>query len=157
MKLKSIVEEDFINYKKPSMFLIFPTCTFKCCLEYGCDVCQNMEISNLPDIEVKPQDLVDRYMNNSITKSVVCGGLEPFDSFRDLMNFVYHLRKRSNDDIVIYTGYEEYEIEDKLEELRNYKNIIVKFGRFIPDSEHRFDDVLGVELASNNQYAKQLY
>ena len=33
-------------------------------------------------------------------------------------------------------------------------NIIVKFGRFIPNSPHIYDTLLGVELASNNQYAK---
>jgi hypothetical protein len=35
-----------------------------------------------------------------------------------------------------------------------FDNIIVKFGRFIPDDEKRFDEVLGVELASHNQYAE---
>ena len=38
----------------------------------------------------------------------------------------------------------------------NFRNIIVKFGRFIPDQESHYDEVLGVNLASNNQYAKKL-
>lgn len=37
--LKGLVEEDFINYKKPSMFLIFPYCSFKCDEECGRDIC----------------------------------------------------------------------------------------------------------------------
>jgi hypothetical protein len=35
-------------------------------------------------------------------------------------------------------------------------NLIFKFGRFIPDRPHRFDEVLGVELASDNQFAVNL-
>ena len=31
MKLKGINTEDFVNYKKPSMFLITSYCDFKCC------------------------------------------------------------------------------------------------------------------------------
>jgi hypothetical protein len=34
--------------------------------------------------------------------------------------------------------------------------LIFKFGRFIPDRPHRFDEVLGVELASDNQFAVNL-
>ena len=37
-----------------------------------------------------------------------------------------------------------------------YSNIIIKFGRFIPNREPHFDEVLGVNLASNNQYAKRI-
>jgi len=61
-------------------------------------------------------------------------------------------------DIVIYTGYYPDEIKDMLKTLKTYENtnIIIKFGRFIPDKPHRFDDVLGVELASDNQYAMRL-
>ena len=33
--------------------------------------------------------------------------------------------------------------------------IIVKFGRFRPNQEKHFDEVLGIYLASNNQYGKE--
>jgi len=62
----------------------------------------------------------------------------------------------SNDDIVLYTGYNEDEICDKIHLLSQYRNIIVKFGRFIPNQEKHYDEILGVELASPNQYAKIL-
>ena len=35
MKLKGLIDEDFVNYKDPSLFLIFPFCTFKCEKECG--------------------------------------------------------------------------------------------------------------------------
>lgn len=57
---------------------------------------------------------------------------------------------------VIYTGYYPDEIQSELERLRKHKFIIVKFGRFIPDKQHRHDDVLGIELSSDNQYAEQI-
>ena len=59
-------------------------------------------------------------------------------------------REKSNDDIVIYTGYYPNEIKDKIKKISKLKNIIVKFGRFIPDKPHQFDELLGVELSSNN-------
>ena len=40
--------------------------------------------------------------------------------------------------------------------LRKYPNIIIKYGRYIPDQEPHQDEVLGVRLASNNQYAERM-
>lgn len=50
-------------------------------------------------------------------------------------------------------GYKEDEIEDKINQLKQYKNIIVKFGRFVPNQEKHKDSLLGIYLASFNQYA----
>ena len=60
------------------------------------------------------------------------------------------------DDIVVYTGYDKEEIPEHLMTLKKYKNIIVKFGRYVPGQQAHFDEVLGVELASDNQYAEKL-
>jgi DNA gyrase/topoisomerase IV subunit B len=78
------------------------------------------------------------------------------DSFGDLIEFVRLFREKSDDDIVIYTGYYKEEIEDYINQLKQYKNIIVKFGRYIPDEEKHRDSVLEVNLASNNQYAEKI-
>lgn len=47
-------------------------------------------------------------------------------------------------------------IYDKLTLLSRYKNVIVKFGRFIPNQEPHYDETLWVNLASNNQYARRI-
>ena len=52
MRLKGIVVEDFINYKKPSIFIGFPCCTFKCNKESGQLVCQNYQLIKEKKIEV---------------------------------------------------------------------------------------------------------
>ena len=158
MKLKGIIEEDFVQYKKPSMFLIFPKCSFKCDKECGRPICQNGALANSEEIEIDiKQDIIWKYMDNPITEAIVCGGLEPFDSWEDLKCLIMNLRYYTPDDIVIYTGYREYEVSrEKIEWLELYGNIIIKFGRFIPDQPRRYDEILGVNLASNNQYAKRL-
>jgi len=156
MKLKGINDYDICNYKKPAMFLIFPYCSFKCDKECGEPVCQNSALACEPVIEVKTSDIVDRYMHNPLTHAIVCGGLEPFDSKLELLRFISLARMFTHDPIVIYTGYKEEELQNELKKLREFDNIIVKFGRFIPDSPHIFDTVLEVELASNNQYAKYI-
>ena len=156
MRIKGLIDEDFVNYKKPSMFIIFPYCTFKCDKEAGCSICQNGRLANEPSLTLDENNIIERYMNNPITKAIVCGGLEPLDSWEELQCFIVNLRYRTQDDIVIYTGYTEDEIKDKLEWLSLYENIIIKFGRFVPDQEKIYDDVLGVELASPNQYARRI-
>ena len=152
MKIKGLISEDLVNYKKPSMTIIFPYCTFKC----GEGYCQNSELAKAPIIEMNVNNLVDRYINNPITEAVVMQGLEPFDSWNDLIEFVKQLRESTDDDIVIYTGYYKEEIADKISLLSKYKNIIIKYGRYIPDKKKHYDEVLGVYLASENQYAERI-
>lgn len=156
MKIKGLVDEDFANYKLASMFVIFPSCTFKCEKECGKNCCQNSSIAKLADIEIEAYEIVSRYIKNPITKALVCGGLEPFDSFDDLFELVCEFRKFMHDDVVIYTGYEKDEIKWQLKKLIPFGNIIVKYGRFIPDREGTDSILLGVHLASENQYAERL-
>lgn len=152
MKIKGLISEDFVNYKKPAMTIMFPCCNFKCGTEY----CQNSPLATAENIELDISDIVIRYLNNPITESVVMQGLEPFDSWNDLIGFVKQLRESCDDDIVIYTGYNKEEIITKVEVLYKYKNIIIKYGRYIPNQEKHYDEVLGVYLASSNQYAERI-
>ena len=92
MIIKGLVDEDFTNYKKPSMFIIFPFCTFKCDKEAGCTICQNSALANEPNIRIINQKICLRYLSNPITQAVVCGGLEPMDSFEELKSFIFLLR-----------------------------------------------------------------
>ena len=156
MKLKGLIDYDLCNFKIPSMFLIFPTCSFKCDRECGQSICQNSALAHEPTIEIDIINIIYRYTHNPLTHAVICGGLEPFDTWRDLYVFCSVFRNFSKDPIVIYTGYKEEEISEYIKILSKLNNIIVKFGRFIPNSPHIFDTLLGVELASNNQYAKEL-
>lgn len=156
MIVKEIRDEDFTNYKKPSMFIGFPSCSWKCERDCGMRVCQNSALAKAKSIHIEINDLVNRYLNNPITNSIVLGGLEPFDSWSDLNSLVNLLRVYTMDDIVVYTGYKEEEIQSKIQYLCTYPNIIVKFGRFVPNQQKHYDEVLGVELASDNQYARRI-
>lgn len=156
MNIKQLIDEDFVNYKKASMFIGFPICSWKCEIEFGEKICQNSPLSKSPEINIKAEDIVKRYMENELTHAIVCGGLEPFNSWEDLYYLVKCFRKFILDDIVIYTGYYENEISDYIKKLREFPNIIVKFGRYIPNQKSHYDEVLGVELASDNQYAKRI-
>lgn len=150
MKVKGVVIEDFVNYKLPAMFIAFPTCTWKCGKQY----CQNCQLAKEKDININIENLVEQYCDNPITEAMVCGGLEPFDLWDDLYKLIKVFRKNSKDTIIIYTGYTEEELSSKIQILKNVPNLIIKFGRFIPDQPHHKDELIGVELASPNQYAK---
>ena len=156
MVIKQLVDEDFVNYKKPSMFIAFPSCSWKCEKECGKQVFQNSTLAKSPNINISINSLIERYMDNPITQAVVCGGLEPLDSWEELQCFIMNFRYHSYDDLVIYTGYREDEIADKIKWLELYEPIIIKFGRYIPNQQKHFDEVLGVELASDNQYGKRI-
>ena len=158
MLVKGITDEDFVNYKVPSMFISMNTCTLKCDIENGTHDCQNSSLLKQPSVDVNIIDLVYRYLYNPITKAIVFGGLEPFDQLPDLYDFIFELRlaQHNQDDVVIYTGYTEEEVAGKLEVLYQFPNIIVKFGRYKPGEKPHFDPILGVNLASCNQYAKRI-
>ena len=156
MLIKGIIDEDFINYKKPSMVIMCPYCTFKCDKEAGCQVCQNSDLANSPIIEINNDEIIKRYLDNPITEAVVIGGLEPFDTFEELYQFIKDFRRKSNDDIIIYTGYYPEEVSEKIRQLSLFLNIVIKFGRFIPNQKSHYDTVLGVELASDNQEAVRM-
>lgn len=156
MLIKGIIQEDLVNYKKPSMLISFPYCTFKCCKKSGIDCCQNSELARSPNIEIRASRIVDLYMSNDISKAFVFGGLEPFDSYPDVYELVSEIRKRTDDDIVIYTGYEIDCVYVKITQLQRFKNIIVKYGMYIPNDTPVYDEVLGVTLASHNQHAERI-
>ena len=154
MIIKGITDEDFLNYKKPALFIAFPYCDFKCDKENGNQICQNSSLAYASNKSIEVDELVKRYLENDISQAIVCGGLEPLESFGELLTLLETLRKYSQDDFVIYTGFNESEIEIQLTLLKQYPNVIVKFGRFIPGYKPHFDPVLGIELASDNQFAK---
>jgi len=155
MKLKGLVETDFVNYKKTSMFLITSQCDFKCDKECGKDVCQNSPLAKAAVHEIDNQKLIQSYINNPLTEAIVIGGLEPFDTWEDTFQFIKDVRNYYiEDDIVIYTGYTQEEVFERLVELSNFHagNIVIKYGRFRPNSEGIYDRILGIKLSSKNQY-----
>ena len=176
MKLLNIIDEDIVNYKKTSLYIVMPSCSFKCNIDCGKDVCHNSKLgSESLAINFDGDKLIQRYLSNPITHAIVFGGLEPFDSPFAILPFVSAVRGKydCHDDIVIYTGYTEDELEgrslfsypnavtqsalvDIYKNLKTFDNIVIKFGRFVPNQEKHFDDVLGVYLSSDNQYAKKI-
>ncbi len=159
MRVKGVVSEDFVNYKRPSLFINTCYCDFKCCTEAGLDlgVCQNAPLSRSPTLDIPDKQIYRYYADNPITKAVVVGGMEPMLQINELAPLIAFFRKKGCDcPFIIYTGYYPSEIPRQLELLRGYNNIIVKFGRYIPNRPHVYDEVLGVELASDNQYAERI-
>lgn len=160
MRVKTLVDERFDDYKKPVMLIGTISCDGKCCRDAKTPlkVCQNDGWRQAASIEMADDDIITRYMDNKITSAICFGGLEPFEQFEEVLAFISRLRtKYKNDDpVIIYTGYDESEISSQVEALKRYKNIVIKFGRFVPNQASHYDDILGVKLASPNQYAKKI-
>ncbi len=151
MRVKSIIWEDTVNYRKPSLFIGTARCSFKC------RGCQNRPLSAIPDIIINDGDLIDRYLGNTLTEAIVLGGLEPLDQMDEIVAFCTALnQKKVSDDLVIYTGYTESEAEEKVGRLREAnqgRDLIVKYGRYDASRPPAWDELLGVKLISDNQYA----
>ena len=157
MIIKGLTDEDFVNYKKPAMFIATSKCSFKCEKECGVTgMCQNHPLATAFEISLPNEKIVERFLSNDISEAIVFGGLEPFDQFDELFLLIKEFREKTNVDIVVYTGYNENEIQEQVEKLKQFENVIIKFGRYIPNSSKRYDDVLGIYLSSENQYALKL-
>lgn len=160
MRVRTIVTEDFTNYKKSSMFIGCIDCDGKCCTDGGFSpsVCINNVWHTTKISTVDDRTIIKKYLSNAITHAIVFGLLEPFLQYEEIKNFIYILRSEfsCDDDVVIYTGYRKDEVADKISELSKYKNIIIKYGRFTPNQKSHFDEVLGVYLASDDQYAERI-
>ena len=158
MKILTYLTESFDYYKEPAMLIAMPNCTFKCCREAGLplETCQNHPWALRPRGKIDNDFLIKKYQKNLITRAIVFSGLEPLDSREDVYSFISDFRRTNSDPIIIYTGYKEDEIPVEIETLSKFPNIIVKFGRYIQNDTPRYDPILGVTLASSNQYAKQI-
>ena len=158
MKIKTIVDEDFVNYKSPVMYIGTSLCNGKCCREAGIplSICQNDGWRANATIEIADDKIIERYISNDITSAICFAGLEPFEQYDEVFAFVKKLRTdyHCDDTVIIYTGYYKNEILSQISELQQFKNIIIKYGRYVPNQKRHFDRVLGVHLASDNQYAE---
>lgn len=157
--LKNISDEDFIQYKKPSMFISTAVCDWKCCkdLNIPVSICQNHAVISQKNYDEPIEKIYERYINNDITQAIVFGGLEPMLQIDEVLEVIKYFRDNGcKDDFVIYTGYYPYEIKKELNRLKQFDNIIVKFGRYIPNKLSIYDEVLGVTLVSDNQYAERI-
>lgn len=155
MRVKGLIDEDFVNYKRPSMFISTSICDWKCCKEQHLDIsiCQNADIVKQPTIDISADEIFRRYITNPISEAVVLGGLEPFMQFAEMYELIKTFRDNGcNDTIIIYTGYEIEEIQTQCNMLKtDFTNIILKTGRYIPNHKAHYDIVLGVNLISDNQ------
>lgn len=156
IKVRDIVDKHYGDYYKPSMFIVFGNCDWQCTNEGGfeCKLCQDISLTLQQEINIRAEILCERYVEDTTTNAILIGGLEPMTNFSDLYSFIHTLRVDfdCHDDVVIYTGYYPHEIEKQLEKLSEFDNIIFKFGRYIPYGEPKFDEVLKVELSSDNQF-----
>lgn len=158
--VKDIIYDDLINYKEPSTFIGCCCCDWKCCKEQNVNtsVCQNNSLYNLPNHQVTIDSIIECHIHDDISKAIVFGGLEPILQFEEMYNFIFRLRNKykCTDTVIIYTGYYPEEINYQISRLKIFSNIIIKFGRFVPNGNKKYDETLGVTLASDNQYAERI-
>ena len=159
MRIKNIQDTNFQDYRKTSMLIATCYCDGKCWKERGLNAsdCQNEELLAEPIVEVSNDEIIQRYLSNPLSEAIIFGGLEPLLQYNELVEFLSTLRVEYGcyDDVVIYTGYEPGERAAELDVLKQYGPLVVKWGRYLPDSTSKYDDVLGISLASANQHAER--
>ena len=154
-----INDTDFVNYKEPTFNIAAGiSCTFKCCPQNP-ELCINHSLNPSTVINHSILKLIERYDAQDISKTITFQGLESLDNIKQILWFIYAFRKNHKDTIIVWTGYTKEECEDfiyLIKDKMHFPNIIMKFGRYIPDQQPHYDPVLGVNLASDNQYAEKI-
>ena len=158
MTVKDIQDETLQDYKDVAMLISANSCDWKCCREAGNNICQNGELAQRKSVTIPNEDIVQRYLANPISKAIIIGGLEPMLQFLEVVSLIYVLRIKNlcDDPVIIYTGYNKDELTEQIRTLKVYPNIIIKYGRFVPGDKPHYDPVLGIKLASNNQWAEKI-
>ena len=161
IELKGIIWEDMVNYKKICTTLMFPKCNWKCDKENGIQLCQNRGLAAVPSQWHDIDNIMNTYMHTYLSEAIVLQGLEPLDSPVDCYIVAAALKQWKIDhDLVIYTGYNpnENEVDNIIDSISYLTpgHLIVKWGRYIPNQTPHFDPVLGVNLASDNQYGEMI-
>lgn len=150
MLVKTILPEDYVNYKKPALFISSSRC------DGNCPNCQNQFLKDQTTLNIDNKRLVKLFIDNPLTEAIVLAGLDPFASFEDTLEFYKELRKESpTTTVVIYTGQYPTQLEREINSLVSIGGpLIIKFGDYREGDKPHFDELLGIELASDNQYAE---
>lgn len=151
--IKDIIDEVYSDFNKIGMLVVVPKCKTRCWEKCGLspDICQNYHLNFTEKFNINNEDIINRYLENPLTKCIIFGGLDGFDSIDEILIFLEEFRKISKDDVVIYTGKELEDIEHRFNDLAFYKNIYVKYGHYNPNLNSIKDELTGVTLASENQ------
>lgn len=159
IEIFDIIDNDFINYSEATFNILAGiSCTFKCCPDNP-TICHNNPLCKKEKIKCDIFKIIDRFNSQNICKTITFQGLECLDNLKQILWFIYHFRKTNNNTIIIWTGYTKDECEDLIyliKEKMKWENIIIKFGRYVPNQQPHYDEVLGVNLASDNQYAERI-
>ena len=157
MELIDVKTDNITDYKKTSLLLAFPYCTGKC------KGCQNEYLwKDPPTKNYNPIDILNLYNKLNTHEAVVMAGLEPFDSFNDVLELInLFVFNEKAIDIVIYTGYNKDEyiklFQEKLIKVFksgyiDNKRLIIKLGRYDEDQKQSWNSyILGVNLSTKNQ------
>lgn len=154
-----MIEENNLNhYYKNGLLIATVNCDWKCLKEsnLSLDVCQNSHTNKMKTKTIEVSKLVCMFEENLMSDCVIFAGLEPMLQIEEIVKFIEVFRVSNDSDVIIYTGYYKKEIEDTVNRLKKYDNIIIKFGRFIPNVDSVYDNVLKIKLVSGNQYAEKI-
>jgi hypothetical protein len=157
MKLLAQPKTVFNDYKKVGLYVPTSCCTFKCVTEAkekGIEFieCQNHALLGCNKINMSAKDIYNMVQEDVFVEAVILSGLDPLDSFEETIEFIDEFRKLSDMEIVIFTGYKEEEISNKMSLLSKYNGITMKVGRYDPTIPPRYDPIGEVTLATGNQY-----
>ena len=151
-------EKEEKNSSKLRVFIILVILIISLVIIYGRFVEPNLLLVNEQNIEDNTLDKTFGTLKIVHFSDILYGSTTDIDTVKKVVEIINNKKA----DIVIYTGFKECEFKHLLaykkylEAFQEFPNIIIKYGRFIPNQEKHYDEVLGVELASPNQYARRI-
>lgn len=145
------IRETFNDYKKSTLYLCGSICTL------NCPDCFHSHLKKEHPTTLSKEQLLEKYIIPTSAEAILFSGLNWFEQSEELYSLIKFIRDNHiQKDIVIYTGFEKSVITQEIEKLKQFPNIIIKYGRYNENLPKRYDEVLGITLASSNQNAEKI-
>jgi pyruvate-formate lyase-activating enzyme len=128
-------------------------CAVSCSI--GCKDCFNESVKQEPNRCSYIPNILDEIQANPFNEGVILAGLEWSSQPKELIALVKEATKRHLP-IIIYTGYTSDQFIRRVPRIKEFPNVLIKYGSFNQNLRSFEHKEYGVNLASTNQHIQKI-
>ncbi|MCH4890037.1 radical SAM protein [Acidaminobacter sp. JC074] len=123
-------------------------CALDC--NIGCKGCFNQSLKEAPIFYKKADEVLDEIMSNPFNEGVILAGLEWSLQPSELMAMIKSCASK-NIPVIVYTGHKIETFLRRVPKIKNYPEVLIKYGAYDESKLSLTHEAYGVRLASTNQ------